>query len=290
MTDVKIIESPSQVLPTFKFSEVIDATNGNLFYSTSPNTIQQYNPTTKITTYEYNVDEEITGIAVLDNQLCIASGENIFVFDTQSQDQLRVLSIGDTTHFSRAQSMTLLNGFLFVASGEDDSMIRKMDFNTGDFVKDFKGHTNWVKSLCTDGEFVYSASYDKTLKKWTPEGQCVLTFNGHTKQALQVLIDGGYLFSCSLDGTTRQWNVNSGEEIKQFQSPQPADSGSYTLAVGGGSVFTSVESFINEFDIQTGSLKKSLQTPEKYLRKMVWSDGNLFSANVLGGSVNVWNL
>ena len=52
----------------------------------------------------------------------------------------------------------------------------------GQMVKEFKGHDDWVSSVCVtpDGKHLVTGSKDKTARMWSLEdGQMVKEFKGH---------------------------------------------------------------------------------------------------------------
>ena len=78
---------------------------------------------------------------------------------------------------------------------------------------EFEGHTHYVHPILIHDDFIYSSSYDRTIKKWTLDGECVATFEGHTKGINSVLIHDDFLYSCSGDKTIRKWTLD-GEHIE----------------------------------------------------------------------------
>ena len=56
-----------------------------------------------------------------------------------------------------------------------------------------------------------SASYDKSVRVWAPDGRCVASLRGHTAPVCSVaaLPDGVRLLSGSLDKTARLWDVEA---------------------------------------------------------------------------------
>lgn len=89
-----------------------------------------------------------------------------------------------------------------------------------------KGHTAVVKSVVysPDGNFVATASRDKTIKLWSVKtGAEIRTLIGHTHTVNDICFsaDGLRLASSSADGTARIWNVLTGEEVwssREFSS------------------------------------------------------------------------
>jgi WD40 repeat protein len=84
--------------------------------------------------------------------------------------------------------------------------------------------------LTADGKRAVSASADKTLKVWDPEGGRELrTLEGHTDgvNAVALTADSKRAVSASADRTVAVWDIETGELIASFG----ADSAVRTCAV-----------------------------------------------------------
>ena len=69
------------------------------------------------------------------------------------------------------------------------------------------GHKRVVDDLVTDGEFLYSASSDGSIKKWSLQtDELVMTFSGHTTCVLGLCLTESALYSSSADKSVRQWD------------------------------------------------------------------------------------
>lgn len=78
------------------------------------------------------------------------------------------------------------------------------------------GHDHNVSSVSfvPAGDFLLSASRDKTIKMWeVASGYCVKTFTGHREwvRMVRVNVDGSLMASCSNDHSVRVWQTNSKE-------------------------------------------------------------------------------
>lgn len=71
----------------------------------------------------------------------------------------------------------------FVATGGRDKVIKIWDSMSGQCLKTFSGHDNWIRGLCwsPDGHFLLSCSDDKTIKVWDLKagGRCSKTIDAH---------------------------------------------------------------------------------------------------------------
>ena len=75
-----------------------------------------------------------------------------------------------------------------------------------------------VRSGCSDGRTLVSASADHTLTQWNLEGEILRRFHGHTDKVLDVALspDGRTALSGSRDQTLILWNLARGTAIHQL--------------------------------------------------------------------------
>lgn len=75
-----------------------------------------------------------------------------------------------------------------------------------------EGHSDviWCVSFSPDNQLIASASRDKTVKIWRPNGSLVTTLNGHEDSVTSVTFsrDSQLIASSSWDGTVRLWRRN----------------------------------------------------------------------------------
>ena len=103
--------------------------------------------------------------------------------------------------------------------------IKLHDIHTGDCLKTFLGHSNWVRrvKLLNENQIV-TCSQDKTIKIWDIiSGNCIKTLFGHSDAVWDILIlTNDRIASCSIDQTIRIWNVESGECINSLNGHKGA--------------------------------------------------------------------
>ncbi|KAG2339016.1 WD40 repeat-like protein [Suillus weaverae] len=102
-------------------------------------------------------------------------------------------------------------------SGAEDMVICVWS-KDGELLKEIKGHDGDVMSLCwsKDGAHIFSASYDKTIRKWRSiDGEELIVFQGHTNivNSLCLSPDENYLVSASSDYSAHIWDLKTNQPV-----------------------------------------------------------------------------
>ena len=119
---------------------------------------------------------------------------------------------------SSVNSMSITPDGSKVVTGSEDGAIRIYGIPDYEPLGVLKGHERYINYILTSEKYVYSASADKTIRKWSiGTGLCVKTFRGHTDGVNRIVLVGNALFSSSYDKTVRAWEVDSGELLRVFQ-------------------------------------------------------------------------
>ena len=61
--------------------------------------------------------------------------------------------------------------------------------------------------------YLYSGSYDGTIRKWDKNGECLATFTGHSDGIMCLQTHNGHLYSGSADATIRKWDANGNSTV-----------------------------------------------------------------------------
>ncbi|MFH1743646.1 MAG: WD40 repeat domain-containing protein [bacterium] len=117
------------------------------------------------------------------------------------------------------------DGQWLATGGSNDHMADLWNAETGEHIRAFQGHSDWVLSLAfsSDGrQLLTSAGYhDPTARLWDVEtGELIRTYSGQTYALFSVGFapDGLWFMTASgrYDPTARLWDLDTGEEIRQF--------------------------------------------------------------------------
>ncbi|KAG1673903.1 Lissencephaly-1 [Nymphon striatum] len=95
------------------------------------------------------------------------------------------------------------------------------DYETGDFERTLKGHTDSVQDIAFDhnGKWLVSCSADMNIKLWDFQSyECSKTMHGHDHNVSSVTFmpSGDYILSSSRDKTIKMWEVATGYCVKTF--------------------------------------------------------------------------
>jgi len=111
--------------------------------------------------------------------------------------------------------------FSIMISGSEDATIKLWDFETGDYERTMKGHTDSVQdvALDKDGKLLASCSADMSVKLWDFQTyECIKTMHGHDHNVSSVafLPTSDYIVSSSRDKTIKMWEVSTGFCVRTY--------------------------------------------------------------------------
>jgi WD40 repeat protein len=147
-------------------------------------------------------------------------------------------------------------------------------------------YINNYRLLCT-GDFVFSSSYDKTIKAWlfdtteldegTEDKACIRTFKGHSKGVYPLIFipaeeslvllsqedgpvinPGDLLISGSADATARSWSFDTGGCLKVFKGHGGAITTMATDTQGKVLYTAGADATIKSWNVATGQTIKVL--------------------------------
>ncbi|KAJ3011281.1 hypothetical protein HKX48_006923 [Thoreauomyces humboldtii] len=114
-------------------------------------------------------------------------------------------------------TMVVMRDENMVVTGSMDHTIKVWDLERRSVVRNMRGHTDSVTSLCAIDDFVFSSSLDKTIRQWDPiGGRCVQTLLGHSKWVKTLAVDDRVLVSGGWDETVLVWDWRTGTLLHSF--------------------------------------------------------------------------
>ena len=96
-------------------------------------------------------------------------------------------------------------------SASEDATLKVWDFETGDYERTLKGHTDSVQDMAFDekGNVLVSCAADMSIKLWdfTNSYECTKTLMGHDHNVSSVTFvpSGDFILSASRDKTIKIW-------------------------------------------------------------------------------------
>ena len=109
----------------------------------------------------------------------------------------------------------------YIAGGTKTGEILMWELKTRQLVITFRGHTDWVRTLCfsENGLELFSASDDQTVRMWnTKNGYLVKVFRGHRGRvtALAINPEKQIMASAGDEHIIKLWDIQTGICIKEF--------------------------------------------------------------------------
>jgi WD40 repeat protein len=96
-------------------------------------------------------------------------------------------------HESAINCMALSNDSSVIATGSDDNTIRLWSTKTKsvEYLSVLSGHTDYITQVLIYENYLFSASADKTVRKWDmPSGKCLFVCTGHTSLVNRIVCTG----------------------------------------------------------------------------------------------------
>jgi len=108
-----------------------------------------------------------------------------------------------------------------IASCSEDATIKLWDYESGNFERTLKGHTDVVQDIAFDsqtGKLLCSCSADMSIRLWDVQETftCIKTLQGHDHNVSSITFtpSGDHVVSCSRDRTIKIWEVATGYCIR----------------------------------------------------------------------------
>ncbi|KAI7829546.1 WD40-repeat-containing domain protein [Gamsiella multidivaricata] len=174
-----------------------------------------------------------------------------------------------------------------VFAGAHDGSTKVFDINTGELLKDSKGHTMsvWGLAVVPSGDRYFSAGSDGTIKVWDwlkeDEESCLVkSIPDHNAKVYGLVVDQGRLYSASSDKTVKVWDIETLECLATFQGHTGGvnslaalpDASSRQLVTG------SSDKTIKLWDVTTGTCLKTVRRGTSEVLDVAVGDGMIFGS------------
>lgn len=202
-----------------------------------------------------------------------------------------------TGHRSPITQVIFHNNYPIVISSSEDATIKIWDYETGEYERTLKGHTDSVNSISLEpikGKYLASSSADMTIKIWdftSGDFECLKTLKGHDHNVSCVnFINSDLICSASRDRSIKIWQVESGFCIKTLKDQHtdwirkvvPSPCLNLLASCSNDQTVKVWEiSNINKIDV-----KNDLRDHEHVIEDIVWANTNSIQYITAGNNSN----
>ncbi|MBI3247053.1 MAG: protein kinase [Deltaproteobacteria bacterium] len=183
-----------------------------------------------------------------------------------------------------------------VVSSSKDKVVKLWDVTSGEKLRTFSGHTDWVSSVAfsPDGQKIMSCSDDKTVRLWeVATGKSLRSVSGHSEIVNSVAFapDGKLAVFGGNDKALTLWDVQTGKEVRTLKGHT-----GWVLAVafspdGKYVASGSEDSKVKLWDVKTGKTVRTLTGHKETVFSVAFSpDGQTLVSGSHDNTVRLWDV
>lgn len=199
------------------------------------------------------------------------------------------------------QDATMVWSLSFSPNGKtlascDDKVVRLWDVETGECIKIFTGHSDWIYSVAFNhqGTILASGSVDTSIKLWdVSTGECYQTIRGHNSIVFAIAFSPNdkLIASGSQDNTVKIWDVSTGECLHTLEGHA---SWIWSVAISPcGKLLASGshDSTVKLWNIADGKCLNTLQGHKGWIWSVAFSsDGTTLASGSDDQTVRLWDI
>ncbi|KAK4511663.1 nucleolar zinc-finger protein [Mucor velutinosus] len=168
-------------------------------------------------------------------------------------------------HKRAIESLAAAENSKFIYSASSDGTVLKWDLSTFQVISTLEGHETSIYCARVWDEDVWTASADKTVRRFNQQGveDMVLT---HPDRVKSIVLAGPYIVTGSSDDDIRVWDIGSGKLLCTIEGHFDEVS---CLDIIGTTLYSgSLDCSIRKWPLTTASIKQYNETREAKLKRL----------------------
>ena len=148
-------------------------------------------------------------------------------------------------------------------------------------------HTDTVWAISVLGDYLYSASADKTVKQWdVTRQQYIRSFIGHTDAVTCVFADNLFVLTGGKDNTARVWSHTDATQLRALTGHTNYVTG--IVRVNTFAYTACDDNFVRKYDVSTGTFQFSMSGHQSGVKSIAALNTWIFSGDATGMIIQ-WN-
>ncbi|CAI9739471.1 repeat-containing 86-like isoform X2 [Octopus vulgaris] len=212
-------------------------------------------------------------------------GVNLMTFEGHKRGVFSLIFIpSDEEEYEDAEDDEAID---ILVTGSADGDAKAWNFETGECLHTFKGHTSAITCMAMDsvGETLFTGSLDHTVRSWNVmTGETYKVFQGHQASVICLQISNKILYTGSSDHTSRSWVSEFAECTRVYRGHKHT-----VICMRFHEGLSCGDTFCRAFDAKSGALKRTFRGHETAVHTMQIVDNKLFTGS-FDGTLNIWNI